>query len=256
MRSPYPYYAAFFVTGIATLSTSALVALNKSALADEDIGRLLATQFAGQLIGSYFVNRQLARRLCIGSILTASAMTAQVVLAHLSAPFLFVMGLGLGLSMASINTLVGLESPVSLRVRRMELLNVFWPLGAALGPWLVARSAPEHALSRYFSVLAVLFLVLAAISRRSRTTGAEESRQATTQETPLPLAISLFALLAVGVESRLGNWLPTFQSKYFLDFRSTLPLATLFWGGVLFSRTVSSRVFERYGGRFLLLVSP
>ncbi len=246
MRSPLFYYLAFFATGIATVSVGALVASHGALLQvpDGEVGRLLGTQFAGQLTGSYFVGRHLSSRLRLGALLTAGAMLAQVVLAHLSLPLLFVMGVGLGLAMASINTLVGLESPDNLRAKRLERLNIFWPLGAAFGPWIIAHAAGynsgQHALAFCFTTLAVIFAVLAASSTRHPTFDLPAPTHARQTTSSLTLIMSLFALLAVGVESGLANWLPTFQARYLSQPTLTVPLATLFWGCVLAIRLVVS----------------
>ena len=270
MRSPAFFYSAFFVTGVATASTSALVALHGgSALrSDSDIGRLIAAQFSGQLIGSFFVRRNVRSRLLLGASLTSMAAVALALSHGLSLPLLFVFGLGLGLSMAAINTLTGLESPPELCARRLELLNIFWPLGAGACPWLVAH-LPQRARgwpspsTLCFGALAVLFSLVAvgvALRARPARSPAENTIVGATEEdsphgASFPLLLSLLALLAVGVESGVANWLPTFQLRYLSSASLFLPLATLFWGSILVSRLLASRWLRRSSERSVVLLA-
>ena len=246
MRSPTFYYTAFFVTGIATVGTGAIVALHGASmpLADGEIGRLVSSQFVGQLIGSYFVGRQVAVRLILGAATTALLMAALAAIGHLSQPLLFVMGLGLGLTMASINTLTGLESPPAERARRLEILNVFWPLGAAFCPWLLTHLPGQHVFRSFFIALALLFLIVSVGSALRRTPESTDTEEATLTGSSFPLLLSLIALLAVGVESGLANWLPTFQLRYLSESHLPLPLATLFWSSILASRIVASSLLR------------
>ena len=271
MQSPRFFYSAFFVTGVATASTSALVALHGGGLAarsDSEVGRLIAAQFTGQLIGSFFVRRNVRSRLLLGASLTSLAAGALAVLHSLSLPLLFLFGLGLGLSMAAINTLTGLESPPKLCARRLEVLNIFWPLGAATCPWLVAHIPPEapgwpSALSVCFAVLAALFFVIALSTafraRPARATGeitiAHPDEEDAAQGSAFPLLLSLLALLTVGVESGLANWLPTFQLRYLPSAVFFVPLATLFWGSILVSRLLASRLLSDRSERSVVLIA-
>ncbi len=256
MQSPNFYYAAFFVTGIATVGTGALVALHGASmpLTDGEIGRLVVSQFAGQLIGSYFVGRQVAARLILGAGTTALLMTVLATIGHLSQPLLFVMGLGLGLTMASINTLAGLESPPAERTRRLEILNVFWPLGAAFCPWLLTRLPEQHVFRSFFIALALLFLIVCVGSALRRTPDSTDTEEAPLAGSSFPLLLSLIALLVVGVESGLANWLPTFQIRYLSASPLPLPLATLFWGSILASRIIASRLLRGRAEAFVLTI--
>ena len=268
MRTHRFFYFAFFVTGIATASTSALVALHGvSALrSDSEVGRLIAAQFSGQLIGSFFVRRNVRSRLLLGALVTSVAAASLAVLHGLSVPLLFVYGLGLGLSMAAINTLTGLESPPELCARRLELLNIFWPLGAAICPWLIARIPHDSPgwrspLSVSFAVLAMLFLVIAsgaALRTRPAQPAAGGALANVLEEdsspgNSFPLLLSFLALLTVGVESGVANWLPTFQLRYLPSASLFLPLATLFWSSILVSRLLASRWLSGRSERSVVL---
>ena len=265
MRSPRFFYFAFFVTGVATASTSALVALHGGAAlhGDSEVGQLIAAQFSGQLIGSFFVRRNVRSRLLLGSLLTSLAAILLAVVHGLSLPLLFVLGLGLGLSMAAINTLTGLESPPELCARRLETLNIFWPLGAATCPWLLAHlplQAPgwPSPLTICFAVLAALFFLLAAgtaVRGRTALPASDTLDADPRQGDSVPLLLSLLSLLAVGVESGLANWLPTFQLRYLPSTQLLLPLATLFWGSILASRIVASRWLHHRAERSVVLLA-
>ncbi len=277
MRSPYFHYFAFFATGLATASTSALVALHGGFAvrgSDADIGQLIAAQFSGQLIGSFFVRRNVPSRLLLGASLTGVAAASLAFVHALSLPLLFVFGLGLGLSMASINTLTGLESPPEQCARRLEILNIFWPLGAAACPWLLAQlpltqlppiqrpqAMPVQAspLTLCFALLALLFFVIAAGTllrmRQPGSTAENMADEKAEQGSSLPLLLSLLALLAVGVESGIANWLPTFQLRYLPPTALLFPLATLFWVSILVSRLLASRWMTAHSERSVLVTA-
>ena len=203
MRSHHFLYLAFFITGIATVSTSALVAMAGTPThADSDIGGLIAAQFGGQLVGSFCVRRNIRFCLILGCLLTSFAATSLAWTHALSIPLLFVFGLGLGLCMAATNTLTGRESPPEFCARRLEILNVFWPLGAAACPWLLAHLpiGRESPLTLCFGTLAVLFLLLAAGTtlrkRLQKWTAPPQKAQDPKLEVAYPVVLAMLALLA------------------------------------------------------------
>ena len=246
--SPAFLYLAFFATGMATVLTGAVLALGGpgSGLADHDIGRMLAVQFSGQLTGAFFVGRALHARLVLGAGVTCLGGAGLALFSNLPLLLLFAYGVGLGLSMAAINTLAGLESPLGLRSRRLELLNVCWPLGAACCPWIVVRlasSMPLHTLRvAAFLAIACLFLMIAGGTILRGTSVLDGPSESAGNASASHLAaLSLLALLAVGVESGLANWLPTFQARYLGPDVRLIPLASIFWASVLGSRLCAAR---------------
>lgn len=237
---------------MATVSTGALVALNQAMRpdADNDTGRLIAVQFGCQLVGSYFVGRKMGW-LTLGASLTAAAMLIQAFRGYLAVPSTALMGLGLGSVMASVNTLAGLESPPELRIRTLQILNVFWPLGAAFGTWLLAWIAKQSAISPYFTTLALLFLIMAVFSNSRRDVELAPMSQPSQPAAAFPALVSILALLAVGVETGVANWLPSFQVRYLTASAHIIPLATIFWVSILISRMLASRWLQGNATSFL-----
>jgi fucose permease len=246
-QSPIIYYALFFVTGIATVLLGVLLpqARGHEHFGDADAGRLLALQFTGQLIGALLVGRNVRKALLGGLVLTSISAACLVGIAQLMQEFLFVYGLGLGVVMTATNILVGTEATGARRASRLEMLNTFWPVGAAMCPWLTVllRSGMYPLLP--YATLTVSFAVLFGLIlfRRPSQTFKEIEEGSRSQKSSIRLLFSCCALglLAVGVESSVAGWLTTFGSRY-LSTNTAVPwLPTLFWCGLLLGRLTASR---------------
>jgi fucose permease len=249
-RTPSPafYYALFFLTGIATMLLSVLVPTLHPLLSDEQIGRLVATQFVGQLIGALLVSRQAGRSLFIGLALSALGSAALGLAGGISVIPLFAYGLGLGITMTATNILAGTEASPIERASRLEMLNVFWPLGAACTP-LALRLAGHHAPPTAYLILAIGFalaLPVLAVGRRNATTPILQEESISTSTEPAHLMrLCLLALLAVGMESGLSNWIPTFATRFLTSASAGSLFSTVFWIGALTGRTVASLLLRR-----------
>ena len=149
--------------------------------------------------------------------------------------------------MTAINVLAAQGLDHAERTRRLEALNVFWPLGAATCPWVLSRLPARHEAERLFAALAIAFILLAVWAwlkpgSTERHTHAHADEKVWTRALIRPALLSLFA---VGAETGLASFLPVFQARYLPGHSLRVPLATLFWAGILVSRTIAS-LMARY----------
>ncbi len=241
-RSPALFYIAFFVTGFATVLTANLLPLVIGSGGDAHAGRLLALQFSGQLVGALCVRRHVARTMCLGLATTAVCACVLALPSPLHWAALFPYGCGLGVSMTAINVLAAQDLAPAQRTSRLEALNVFWPLGAAICPWVVNRLPMQNRGGRPFAAIAIAFalLLLWAWLRAGNAVTQRFVQQPRKAWSPQLIRTALLGLFAVGAETGLANFMPTFQARYLSEQALLIPLATLFWGGILLSRAVAS----------------
>jgi len=251
-------YLLFFVTGTATVLEGVLLPALPSTAPDADLrlATALAVQFTGQLLGPLVPWRKPAIGVACGCAITA-ATALLLTLVHGVAywPSLFLYGFGLGVTMTMTNVLVGVESTAADRTSRLELLNIFWPLGAACCAPLVLHIPMDHRASWPYVLLATLFagaalLLLRRDSAATQPVPLSEPAGAAWQPARL-LTLAALALLAVGIEAGLANWLPTFDARYLAHYGAVLPLSALFWVGILGGRSLAAWLFrERSASRW------
>lgn len=246
-RPPFLLYAVFGLSGIATVLLGVILPQigAHGSFRDADAGRLLAVQFTGQLIGALLVAGKPRKLLLTGILVAAICAGCLPAFPGFTPELLFGYGIGLGLLMTATNILVGLSAGGAERASRLELLNTFWPVGAAICPWFaVALRSATHPLLPYAAVAAgfVGLFVPLLLSSRGITFECEHPvAQAQSNSVARLIVCCALALLAVGVESAIAGWLTTFGSRY-LSVLGVVPwLPTLFWGGLLVGRLAASR---------------
>lgn len=246
-RAPWLFYAIFFATGIGTAQMGN--ALPRLHAADSAAGFLLAAQFTGQLFGALFVGKQPARAVFygLGVASVTALLLARSTLPH--AALLALYGLGLGISMTAVSIASGMEADKTQRNQRMQMLNVFWPLGAAAAPWFVdlVTHSGFHVL-RSYSVLALMLMILASLfafqQRGRKTSQLRDNEPEHHLRGPRFALICLFALLAVGIEASLANWMPTYAARYITAAAAGIATSA-FWAGILSGRIVADRFLRR-----------
>ncbi|MBS1813692.1 MAG: MFS transporter [Acidobacteria bacterium] len=254
-RSPALLYAIFFATGIATVQMGlVLPQMHSRSLGDSAIGLLLAMQFSGQLAGALFVGRRPARAVIYGMALTVLTAIVLAFPRGLHPATLLLFGLGLGITMTAINILAGREVTPAARIRRLQILNVFWPVGAAAAPWFIRGSTrilkqPERsyaALALCTAVLLLFFALRFCGKQTSVSTQHDEEHRIRISQLAL---FCLFAALAVGIEASLANWIPTFAVRYLSGTTAASLAATAFWCGILSGRFIADKSLQRVSWR-------
>lgn len=244
------FHCIFLVTGMATVLLGVLLAHGSLKNGgDRYSGVLLGTQFCGQLFGSMFLMRRSIRSLAIGLGVVIVSSSAIAWEDRLAQPMLLILGVGLGMVMASVNVAAGQEAGPLRRGRVLELLNVFWPVGAALcapAETLVSRFTRPSETYALVSTLLTACLLWLALTKRSRSRLLEEKPAV---ERPVPVGtltiLALVALLVVGVETGISGWLPTLAQRLGSSPRMIAGITAVFWCGTLVARLVAAHLLRR-----------
>jgi fucose permease len=243
-RSVAIYHAVFLVTGIATVMIGVLLAGTNGT--DSHAGALMSVQFSGQVLGSLVVTQRPHRTLTFGLLVSVSSAAALAALSRPSEPLLFALGLGLGSVMSSVNTAAGLEVEPARRGSVLELLNVFWPIGAASAPWVEGLF---HSSFHVYALIAALFfpcVLWLAITRPQQATLVEQTESAERiLRWPLLANLCLIAFLVVGIETAVANWLPTLAQRNGASLALAAAIPTGYWCGSLASRLLASFLLQR-----------
>lgn len=254
--SPALFYFLFFMTGVGVMLLGVLAPALQLQQNDAQIGRLLATQFTGQLLGALLVARNPYRSLQIGLCLVVFTAITIGVMHTPWLPLLFVYGLGMGITMTAANIAAGIEVPAEKRVARLEMLNAVWPLGAMCSPLLV-RVWPGSGMRLYVCVAALALIGMGSVLMRP---GAMPETDITQSETSasssrVVFLLCLLGLFAVGVETAVSNWSSMFGVRYFPATRAVTLAPMVFWMGILAGRSLASRVSKRVGWLPLMLAT-
>src|SRR5215204_1826625 len=160
-------HAGFFVSGIATVIIGQLLPIMKErfALNDEQLGNFFPAQFAGSLIGTFLTNWFGKRnRFLLASLLGCLLMGAGVLMLNFGSYELcllgfFVNGLGIGLTLPSINMLI-LELNPARSAAALSVLNFFWGVGAIISqPFVDFFARGTNILTPTLALSVVLFII-------------------------------------------------------------------------------------------------
>ncbi|MBS1794137.1 MAG: MFS transporter [Acidobacteria bacterium] len=222
-------HAGFFLSGITTVIIGQFLPIlaRKFTLNDEQSGNFFPAQFAGSLIGTFLTNwfgkrgRFLLAAL-IGCFLMAVGifMLNSADLTFCLAGF-FVNGLGIGMTLPSINMLI-LELNPSRPAAALSVVNFFWGVGAIVSQPFVDNFARGTDIFRPTLILTVA-LALVGLALALIPKGVEQKPAANDEEEidfstpiwtlPLAWAIAGFNFIHVGFESAMGGWLKTYTER-------------------------------------------
>ena len=222
-------HAGFFVSGIATVLIGQILPIlaNKFSLNDEQAGNFFPAQFSGSLIGTFLTNWFGKRnKFLTASLLGCFLMAIGILMLNLgSLEFcllgFFVNGLGIGLTLPSINMLI-LELNPLRAAAALSVVNFFWGVGAIISQPFVdflARGTNIFAPTLVLSI--VLFII--GISLALMPKGIEQKPVAADQDknnfsipiwtNPVAWAIAAFNFIHVGFESAMGGWLKIYTQR-------------------------------------------
>lgn len=222
-------HIGFFISGITTVLIGQVLPLLSSrfALDDLQVSYFFPAQFAGSLIGTFLTNwfgKQ--NKFLLASLIGCFLMGGGILMLNLGSFELclagfFLNGIGIGLTLPSINMLV-LELNPLRATSALNILNFFWGLGA------IICSLTVYSLSKsigYFSVsvsLAVSLFIIAVLliftPKGIEQKPSVESEDSDDFSTPIwtnPIAwlIAGFNFIHVGFESAMGGWLLTYSER-------------------------------------------
>jgi len=174
-------------------------------------------------------------------------------------PLSFLYGLGLGITITSINLLRS-QRRADTRIREMNRLNLVWALGAFACPWLANEALYRTSVTFLFLALAAVFAVFTAwalaVETRFFPSEIPRAKQAHAATLRLPLVIAFTTLLATGIESATGAWIVTYAGRLRPGFWVPVAAGSVFWFGLLASRAIHSTPgIQRFSERTLLRVA-
>jgi MFS transporter, FHS family, glucose/mannose:H+ symporter len=220
-------HAMYLLSGLGTvLIGPALPVLGRHfSLSDLEMSYFFPAQFAGSISGT-LLSSWAARRnnYAIAVVTGALLMASGMMLLNLGSyqgclAAFFVNGLGIGLTLPSINMLV-LEMSQGRAASALSILNFCWGAGAILSKPFVDTLGTRDSLGLTTWVLALplgITAVMVMPSIRSSPTAYddadENSRDAPIWSSPMAWGIALFNLIHVGFESGFGGWITAYAER-------------------------------------------
>lgn len=219
----------FFLSGITTVLIGQVLPIlsNKFKLNDLEAGFFFPAQFAGSLIGTFFTNRFGRRgKLVQASVFGSVLMVIGILMMNLDSfaaclTGFFVNGLGIGLTLPSINILI-LEINPFRSASALSVLNFYWGVGAIVSKPFVDLTAGPTSIFVTTLILAIPLLIAALIlgimpQKEEQKVGAATddlySSGVPIWSTPIAWAIAFFNFIHVGFESGMGGWLTTYTDR-------------------------------------------
>lgn len=220
----------FFLSGICTVLIGQVLPILSSTfkLNDLQAGMLFPAQFSGSILGTIISNWFGRRhRFLLATVIGSMAMAIGLAAMNLTSfegclIGFFVNGLGIGLTLPSVNLLV-LEMNPTKGASALSLLNFCWGAGAILCKPFVDATAFNGSIS--FTTLAIAFpLVVAGALLLLLPREAEASTRIISSiengpsavpiwTTAIAWTIATFNLIQVGYESGMGGWLTTYADR-------------------------------------------
>lgn len=255
-------HAGFFVSGIATVIIGQLLPIlkEKFVLNDEQLGNFFPAQFAGSLIGTFLTNWFGKRnKFLLASLIGCFLMGCGVLMLNFGSYELclfgfFVNGLGIGLTLPSINMLI-FELNSARAASALNILNFFWGFGAILSqPFVDFFSRGTNIFMPTLMLSVILFAIGIALVFLPKNIEQKPLSEGETAEdfsvpiwtTALAWMIAFFNFIHVGFESAMGGWLKTYTQRVednpAINF---LPPITLFFIFFVVGRGVAP-VFLRF----------
>jgi MFS transporter, FHS family, glucose/mannose:H+ symporter len=265
-------HAGFFASGIATVIIGQLLPIlkDKFALNDEQLGNFFPAQFAGSLIGTFLTNWFGKRnRFLLASLTGCLLMGTGVLILNTGSYELcllgfFVNGLGIGLTLPSINMLI-LELNAERSAAALSVLNFFWGVGAIISQPFVdffARGTniltPTVVLSVVLFAIGISLALMPKEIEQKPIAGEEEEIDFSVPIWTKPVAwmIAGFNFIHVGFESAMGGWLKTYTQRVeagaALNF---LPPIFLFFVFFVVGRGVAPLFFRYFDENKMLFLS-
>ncbi len=223
-------HVVFFASGIATVLIGQVLPILSArfALNDLQAGYFFPAQFAGSIIGTLATNwfgrrNNFVLATILGSALMAAGVTGMSLTSYEGclAGF-FVNGLGIGLTLPSINMLI-LEMNPLRSASALSILNFCWGLGAIFCKPFVDLTSTRTSIFITAFLLAMPLLIGAALigflpredhkHLLDAPTQTEDLKPTVIWATGLAWTIAIFNFVHVGFESGMGGWLTTYSDR-------------------------------------------
>jgi fucose permease len=262
-------HAGFLLIGIVTVLLGQILPVlsKRLSLNDREAGYLFVAQFAGSLAGAFFYNRIIKkygylRLLAGGFILTAcgcAALNFDAWILTLAAIFLF--GIGIGLTIPAVNLLtVKLNQEKSSSA--LSTINFFWGFGAILcKPFVDLASSPESIFLPTFFLCFAFLLFSGAFLVSNFDEDFNQNEDSTDFVKPIwttgtAWLITIFNFVHIGVESSVGGWITTYESRLALTATGGwLSAAVVYFSFLVVGRAVAPLFFRFLGDNAVLFCS-
>ena len=247
-------YTGFFLTGIVTTFLGPLLPTLAARWQINDIqsGYLFTALSVGGMAGA-LASGFLVKRYGFAPLLTSSYLLmagAVIVLPVCGWPVclaaIFTSGLALGLVIPFSTLLVAELAPVR-SAPAINILNLFWGLGAVVSPLLMARLTQNYGLRATLWTLGGALLLFCGALWAGLQEAVKPHTETATLPAPanghMPRRVMLFGLatfIYVGTESAIGGWLTTYTNRLGLSGTTLGALAnSLLWAGLLSGRALA-----------------
>jgi fucose permease len=262
---------AFFSFGIMWATIGPLLSSfsenNRTTLAT--IGGVYSAIFLGAITSQLFLGPFTDRighlRMLTISLLTISVAMVTVSLSHwlpLTFVLSFVAGLGQGTTNLCGNVLIGQLFPKK-SVTYVNMLNLFWGIGATIGPMLVSASISIWNtgfialwVSAILIVGSTLFLMIrffnVKTSSQSQTSTGTAKRISIT---PFLWSMGIVGLIYVGIENSMSGWSTTYmQQTTNIKLELAALVTALFWFAITCGRLMGTLLGSRLTSRQILIL--
>lgn len=258
MNTPQSYpsriviYLSFAATGMAMALPGAVLPalLQHWSMADRQAGLLFFLGWLGSSIGALLVRPSRSRSIAFGALLTGLGATGMGFSTKAGSFIsMAVFGLGLGLTMTATSLLQSARNE-NRRGPELNRLNLIWAIGASTCPTLAVHSLRVASARMIFCSLGLFFFAVSlwafALERDP-----DRGRRAIPASVPWrkgwslslwPLPMVVIMLLPSGIESSMGGWIAAYIQRTHHMIATTVTAGTLFWIGLMLSRTLVSSI--------------
>lgn len=222
-------HLGFFASGIATVWVGQVLPIlaEKLSLNDAQSSYFFTWQFSGSLLGTFATNRlgkqnKFVFAAILGCFLMAFGIVSMNADSYQLCLFAFFLtGIGIGLTLPSINMLI-LELNTERAASALSVLNFFWGLGAISSqPFVDFFASGTNIFTPTLMLSALFFIIGAGIifqpsgieQRPIADENAPEDFEIPIWTHPLAWTIALFNFIHVGFESAMGGWLKTYTQR-------------------------------------------
>ena len=258
-------HAAFFLSGFTTVLIGPLIPIfaESHSLDNSQLAYLFPIQIAGSLTGtamtwwfsrrSTYLNATRIGMFLMGiGIFFLSLGKVDFIFAGL-----FINGIGIGLSLPSINMLI-VELFPNRTASALNFLNFFWGLGAILCQPMIENlrmgldvSRPSYALIGGTLLCGVMMLTMKhGGTQWSEAPGKSEFSKVWLS--PIAWFLALFNFIHIGFETSMGGWLPQLTTE--LGFVVTIAPLVLFYVFFVIGRLVSGIAFRNVSENTAILI--
>ncbi|NOT46961.1 MAG: MFS transporter [Acidobacteria bacterium] len=239
-------HVVFFISGTTTVLIGQVLPILSTGFGLNDLqaGYFFPAQFGGSILGTLTTNwfgkrNNFVLAAVLGCVLMAAGVTAMTLssFAGCLAGF-FVNGLGVGLTLPSINMLI-LEMNPRRSASALSILNFCWGLGAIVCKPFVDATSTRTSILLTSLFLAVPLLIGASLIRLlpreshlpapTAEIRAPDIKPVAIWATGLAWTIAFFNFVHVGFESGMGGWMTTYADRVHGE-----PVTTLFSPTFLF----------------------